>query len=191
MQRPLVPLRTAGPTVATLLLLVACAAPIPGGLSTTGAAPVAPVATSPTAGDPGCRTGDPLANVYHPDRLRVIDACKTVTGTAAFVRHEDDGDYHLGLHLDPPYASLLNSANLSSEHGDLVVEIVPADEIGCTPGAPPRPPHGSYDYGVCTGVDIPPPAFGAHVAVTGPYVLDIDHGWMEIHPVWAIRVVGA
>jgi hypothetical protein len=28
------------------------------------------------------------------------------------------------------------------------------------------------------------------VAVTGPYVLDTDHGWMEIHPVWSIVVTG-
>ena len=27
---------------------------------------------------------------------------------------------------------------------------------------------------------------GTHVTVTGPYVFDRGHGWMEIHPVWKI-----
>src|SRR5207302_3722844 len=30
------------------------------------------------------------------------------------------------------------------------------------------------------------PPIGSHVSVTGPYVLDQLHGWMEIHPVWRI-----
>ena len=54
---------------------------------------------------------------------------------------------------------------------------------------PPRPSNGSYDYGLCTGADLAPPALGATVSVTGPYVLDADHGWMEIHPVWSITVL--
>ena len=141
-----------------------------------------------TAGT-GCRSGNPLANVYHQDRLRVISACKTVAGTVQTVRHEDDGDYHVDVRLDPPYAGLINAVNTSDQHGDLVVEIVPADQ-GCTPGTPPRPAHGSYDYGICTGADLRAPTVGQHVSVTGPYVLDRDHGWMEIHPVWAWTATG-
>src|SRR5206468_1335184 len=53
-------------------------------------------------------------------------------------------------------------------------------------GQPPRPPTGTYDYGNCTGANITAPNDGAHVAVTGPYVLDTAHGWMEIHPAWVI-----
>jgi hypothetical protein len=69
----------------------------------------------------------------------------------------------------------------------MVAEIVPADEAGCTPGRAARPPAGSYDYGVCTGAAESPPPLGAHVRVTGPYVLDEGHqGWAEIHPVWAV-----
>ena len=201
MQRLPGSLRAVGASVAMLLLLAACApvatvapsdptvpasSPLPPG---PPAAATASGASAPAAGATGCRSGDPLANVYHPDRLRVIDACKTVTGTVAFIRHEDDGDYHIGLHLDASFASLVNSVNVSREHGDLVAEIVPADEAGCTPGAPPSPAHGSYDYGICTGAAEHPPALGLHVAVTGPYVLDMDHGWMEIHPVWVIRAL--
>jgi hypothetical protein len=31
---------------------------------------------------------------------------------------------------------------------------------------------------------------GAHVSVTGPYVLDTTHGWDEIHPAWRIVDIG-
>ena len=139
----------------------------------------------------GCRAGNPLANVYHEDRLEVRNRCITVTGTVAYVAHEDDGDIHVDLSLPPSETHLLNEANVADQYGQLVTEIVPADEPGCTPGKPPRPAHGSYNYGICTGADISAPPVGARVVVTGPYVLDADHGWMEIHPVWAIKVISA
>jgi len=138
-------------------------------------------------GASACRSGDPLANVYHPNRLQVVQSCTTVSGTVESVRHEDDGDIHFDLALDTPYAHLLTAANTTYQHGWLVVEIVPADEPGCTPGSPPKPASGSYNYGICTGADESAPAIGAHVYVTGPYVLDNDHSrWAEIHPAWAI-----
>src|SRR5579862_45031 len=150
------------------------------GTSTT-AGPVAP------PGPAACRSGDPLADVYHPDRLEVRRACVTVTGIVRSVRREDDGDVDFDLALDASYRSRLTPANAAEQHGWLVVEIVPADEPGCTPGRPPRPATGSYDYGICTGSDETPPPVGAHVSVTGPYVLDEDHGgWAEVHPAWAI-----
>lgn len=160
-------------------------------LSASGAPTVHGTTAAPGSGThPGptaCRSGDPLANVYHPNRLHVVDPCRTVSGTVMSVRAEADGDVHFDLALDAPYRSMLTAANGSGQHGWLVVEIVPADEPGCTPGTPPKPPSGSYDYGICTGADEQPPAVGSHVVVTGPYVLDEDHGgWAEIHPVWAI-----
>jgi hypothetical protein len=151
--------------------------------SSTPRSSIAPVRTS------ACRSGNPLANVYHPDRLQLISACKTVTGVIESIRHEPDGDYHVDVLLDSRYASLLNQGNLSAQHGWLVTEIVPADEPGCTRGQPPKPAHGTYDYGYCTGADIASPPIGTHVSVTGPYVLDQDHGWMEIHPIWRIVIV--
>lgn len=33
------------------------------------------------------------------------------------------------------------------------------------------------------------PAVGTHVSVLGSYVLDADHGWMEIHLVTNIKVI--
>lgn len=124
--------------------------------------------------------------MYHPSRLHVIQPCLTVTDTVADVRHEDHGDFHINIDLDPQFADLINDRNVSGEHGALVVEIVPADEAGCTVGEAPRPASGTYDYGPCTGADETAPAIGAHVAVTGPYVLDSAHRWMEIHPAWTI-----
>ena len=134
-----------------------------------------------------CRSGDPRANVYHPDRLTVVEACATVSGTVRSVRAEDDGDVHFDLALDPADAGMLTAANYADQHGWLVVEIVPADEPGCTPGRPPKPATGTYDYGLCTGADESTPIVGSHVSVTGPYVLDEDHGgWAEVHPAWTI-----
>jgi hypothetical protein len=121
----------------------------------------------------------------------VVNPCVTVSGTVAEVRHEPDGDDHVNLHLDPVFTYLLNTRNGSGQIGNLVVEVVPADKPGCTVGQPPRPASGSYDYGTCTGADITSPAKGQHVQVTGPYVLDTAHGWMEVHPAWAIGVTSA
>ncbi len=142
-----------------------------------------------TAAGDGCRQGNPLANVYHPYRLKVRKACLTVVGTVAYIRREDDGDVHVDLKLLPSENHLLNAYNDSQQYGQLVTELVPADQPGCTPGQAPRPAHGSYDYGICTGADIHVPPLGTLVKETGPYVLDADHGWMEIHPIWRIIIL--
>lgn len=156
------------------------------GATTADGSVVAPGSAS-GAGSPGCRSGDPLANVYHPTRLKVVRSCVTVSGAVESVRSESDGDVHFDLALDVAYSHLLTSANDADQHGWLVVEIVPADEPGCTPGRPPKPAYGTYDFGICTGADESPPPVGSHVYVTGPYVLDEDHGgWAEVHPAWAI-----
>ncbi|MHB8244854.1 MAG: hypothetical protein ACYDGN_05770 [Acidimicrobiales bacterium] len=159
--------------------------------STTHAPRLGPIG----AASGSCRTGDPLANVYHSYRLKIVSDCITVTGTVAYVRHEDDGDIHVNLSLPPAESHLLNRLNISEQFGNLVTEIVPADQPGCTRGQPPRLPRTayrspSYQYGICTGADIATPRIGAKITVTGPYVLDTDHGWMEIHPVWSITVTG-
>jgi hypothetical protein len=148
---------------------------------------VVPHGAGTATGQSACRPGDPLANVYHPNRLTVLNPCMTVSGTVASVTPENDGDTHFDLALDPQYKGLLRPANYAAQHGRLVVEIVPADKPGCTPGQPPRPATGSYNYGICTGADETSPALGSHAYVTGPYVTDEDHGgWAEVHPAWAI-----
>jgi hypothetical protein len=113
----------------------------------------------------------------------------TVSGTVRTVRSEDDGDTHFDLALDASFVSLLKPANYSGQDGWLVAEIVPADKPGCIPGQPPRPATGTYNYGICTAAREIAPPVGTHVKVTGPYVLDEDHGgWAEIHPVWQVSI---
>lgn len=165
--------------------LVGPAAPtVAGGVVSSGA--------GGSGGPAACRSGPPLADVYHPNRLTVVKPCMTVSGTVESVRSEQDGDTHFDLALDRQFSDLLKAANFADQHGWLVAEVVPADEPGCTPGQPPRPASGTYDYGICTGADETTPTPGAHVYVTGPYVLDEDHGgWAEIHPVWAVSTQGS
>jgi hypothetical protein len=149
-----------------------------------------PVTTRPT-GD-RCRPGDPLANVYRPGRLQVIEPCKTVTGTVmTFTRDsgEGDGDLKFTLKPDPEFANVVNEINQRDQYGYLVVEIVPADQPGCSPGRPPRPREEDRDYGICTGANVTLPEPATHVAVTGPLVLDRPHGWMEIHPAWVVEAI--
>ncbi len=109
-----------------------------------------------------------LAGVYHPSRLKVINKYETVSGTVIKIRDEPDKDYHINLKLDSQYANLINSKNVSSEQGDLVVEVIPMDAN-----------------------KVPIPHVGQHITVTGAYVLDKDHGWMEIHPAWLINGKGS
>ena len=182
--------------VLTVALLTACAGPSSSSSSTSPSAvpdstgPIDVAALHPAPPLPGavkdCRVGDPLANVYSPDRLEVVSPCSTVGGIVRFVESEYDGDFHIDLEVDPAYRSMLDPVNLTNQHGWLVTEIVPADEAGCASGAPPQPPANGNDYGVCTGTDLRPPAVGQHVWVTGPFVIDHSHGWTEIHPVWAL-----
>lgn len=136
---------------------------------------------------PLCRVGPPLANVHDPGRLRVIARCAVAEGTVTSVHHEPDGDVFTLLRLAPGQASLLNQTNRREVDGNLVAEIVPADQPGCTVGRSPRPPFGTASFGICTGAALPTPAVGEHISVVGPHVLDREHGWLEIHPVWAIR----
>jgi len=113
----------------------------------------------------GCRPGEVLAAVYHPQRLQVLDPCRTVTGTVASVRSETDGDFHINVVPDPGQDDLLNKRNLTVQKGGLVVEVIPADQR-----------------------EVPPPLKGAHLQITGAFVLDREHGWLEIHPAWQITV---
>ena len=62
---------------------------------------------------PYCRRGDPLAGVYHRDRLHVRSRCRVVSGRVRTLRREDyDGDVHVWL---------------DTADGPLVAEIIPQD----------------------------------------------------------------
>lgn len=143
-----------------------------------------------------CKPGPPLAGVYLPFRLHVKNGCTTVSGTIDCLRHEDDGDIHIRLRVDPAYRHLLTPANAfqqcpghSGPH--LVVEIIPQ--------------HGHLPFitnSATLGGFVTPaaPAVGQHISVTGPYVWDTNAlhdliypgknvaNWAEIHPAWNITV---
>jgi hypothetical protein len=155
--------------IATPTSQPSAAAVSPATASSLSPAPVASV----------CR--NPSEHVYHPYRLQLHNPCMTVTGTVFAVRTEPDGDYHILLKLDPQFANLINSANVSGEHGDLVLE--PVCELPVTQ---------QDAIASCAGVSptIARPAVDSHVSATGAYVLDVDHGWMELHPLWEIHAIG-
>ena len=124
-----------------------------------------------------CRPTDQDRYVYHPARLQVLRACLRVAGTVAFIREEADGDLHLGLALDAPYAHLVVAANQGAERGDLVIEpvcelrVTQADAIAAC-AADPDPLRGL-------------PSLGEHVWMEGRYVADLQHGgWRELHPLY-------
>ena len=47
-------------------------------------------------------------HVYKAYRLKVIEQCKTVSGTIKLIRKEKDGDLHIQLKLDKGQRKLLN-----------------------------------------------------------------------------------
>lgn len=158
-------------------LVTACASTsIPPGPASGGRLNPTPVPT--TASSTSCPQGDPLGtHTYHADRLLVLQACITATGTIDAVKAEPDGDDHIRIHLDPQFAYMLNSVNVSKQHGDLVVEpecmhtVSQADAVfSCSNYTNP----------------LTVPTLHSHVSVTGPWVTDKDHGWNEIHPAYSI-----
>ena len=158
----------------------------PGGTPSGAAAP----ARRGTPSQPGC--GDGLwSHVYNPSRLKVLNACMTVTGVMVDatagqkiqqpdgVRHEPDGDTHGWLRVDPQFKNLIAPRNISSEGGNLVFEIIchfPITQANAKPAC----------AGFKDTTTIPP--IGSHLAITGSIVEDTLHGWNEIHPVSAIKV---
>jgi hypothetical protein len=120
--------------------------------------------------------------IYHPYRLHVVAACKTVIGRVDDVRYEPDGDVHLLLRLPSSQSGLLNSGNIADTHGDLVVEIICVATVTQTDAE-----------AACAGHvnQVAVPSAGEQVKISGSYVLDADHGWMEIHPVSRLSVLPA
>jgi hypothetical protein len=103
-----------------------------------------------------------LLGVYHPDRLVVLGSCRWYSGIVTDVRREPDGDYHVDVAPDRGDARYLNGGNARQQSGSLVTEIMPGQHFSL-------------------------PSVGDHVAVFGTWVYDSDHGWDEIHPIWAIQ----
>ncbi|HLX12648.1 MAG TPA: hypothetical protein VKS81_07535 [Bacteroidota bacterium] len=120
--------------------------------------------------------------VYQPERLTILDSCRTVTGVITKRIWVPDGDEHISLRLDPGQPGLLNDYNVNNEDSCLVLEII-CRHVRLEPNT----------WGYCKGCPnkIAIPKKGAHVRVTGTFVVDTkkDHGWQEIHPVYSIEKI--
>ena len=119
-------------------------------------------------------------HVYHPDRLEVKERCKAVTDVIDHRRSEHDGDLHIQLKLDSEFENLLNDGNRQHQGGNLVVEPI-CDHTVTQKDA----------KAACADFQSRIPHFpnGTRVTVVGSYVLDHEHGWMEIHPVVRITEI--
>ena len=159
------------------MLLLACAC----SSSSNTAASSPKTVASPTA---GCRAGAPEAGVWGPDRLRVLNPCQHAAGLVVQVIREADGDHHIWFRPDPGYESLLNAENHFQAKPAMLAEITPDCPLST------NPPNAN-DAAECPPTDLPVPGPGDHIDVYGPWVLDLDHGWQEIHPVESIVISDA
>jgi hypothetical protein len=118
--------------------------------------------------------GDPRRFKTPQDRLHVIQDCITVTGVLFSSKPEPDGDLHIRLTLDLGEENLLNDKNRTDQMGKLVIEPV-CERIPTQ--------RDVVEEKACDGYTLPLkiPAMGKHVSVTGPLVLDEEHGWLEVH----------
>jgi hypothetical protein len=103
-----------------------------------------------------------LLGVYHSYRLHILGTCRWYSGTVIAVIHEADGDYHLRVKPASGFSNFLDHDNYTQQYGALVGEIMP-------------------------GQHLPLPSVGEEISMFGTWVYDADHGWNEIHPIWAIR----
>ena len=127
-----------------------------------------------------CRDPNNISShVYNPGRLQTIKDCVTVSGIVDSVLVENDGDYHVWFHVDRQYASLPNSANNDYLHGDLLAEIICATTVNQQDAVLACENYSNQ---------IPTPSKNQNITVTGPYVLDNVHGWMEVHPVYSLNI---
>ena len=127
-----------------------------------------------------CRDPNNISShVYNPARLQTVKDCVTVSGIVDDVIAEDDGDYHVWFHVDSQYANLPNSVNNDYRQGDLLAEIICATSVNQQDAVLSCENYTNH---------VLLPTVNQNITVTGPYVLDSTHGWMEIHPVYSLLV---
>ncbi len=134
-------------------------------------------ATTRISAEPGCDS-TLWKYVYNPERLQMLDKCKTVTGVITERNADEDGDEHMLLKLDKGQEDLLLKKNYKKKEGNLVIEAVCINKI-----------KRKIAKGACTGYtnNVWLPSIGDHVRVTGSYVIDSHNGWTEIHPITRIE----
>lgn len=160
----------AWPVIALILVVIA----------TVGAA-VYYVREASIVGTPSlCKDPNNISShVYNPARLQTVKECVTVSGIVDKVIAEYDGDYHIWFHVDPQYVNLLNSANNDYLQGDLLAEIICATSVSQQDAV-----LACQNY----SNQIQIPSMDQNITVAGPYVLDNNHGWMEVHPVYSLII---
>jgi hypothetical protein len=120
--------------------------------------------TAPPFRDEGtpCRK-EPLAHVHDPSRLELVAACATASGVVRQAdRREGDGNWVLSVAVDDADRRYLPRSN----HGRLLVEIIPTDDVAV-------------------------PDVGTRASFTGAWVLDRNkERRAAIHPAWGVAVDG-
>lgn len=119
--------------------------------------------------------------MYSPDRLQVLAPCKHAAGSVVVVVHEDDGDFHIWFRPDSGFEALLNSENHFQSRPAMLAEIVPDCPLNSNPS-------NASAAARCPKTKLSIPVIGNHISIWGPWVLDTEHGWREIHPVDSIQI---
>ncbi len=141
--------------------------------------PTPPPAPEPTS-DLLCADKLPLEGLYRPERVAVIERCRTVTGTVASVRAATFGEIEIALTVDLEFeATLLNLRNMTDRAGNLVLNLI------CVG---PLDPSVAAACGVYRN-DLRIPRTGDRVSVTGPLVLEKAEGWNAIHPLRLVNPI--
>jgi hypothetical protein len=166
-----------GPRLTALIVLIVCACN-----SRAPAAVMTPQASATPS--PGCRASAPEAGVWKPDRLRILSPCLRAAGVVVQVIREPDGDRHVWFDPDKGFESLLNRENHFQGKPAMLAEIVPDCPLDT------NPPDANAAAS-CPESTLPIPGPGDHIDIYGPWVLDLDHGWQEIHPVDSIVISDA
>lgn len=125
---------------------------------------------------PGQKTHDKWNYVYDNNRLQLIRDSVTVVGLVKNITAEVDGDLHIQLRVDSVYLNLLNKRNFIKQDSCLVIELV------CINESP---------FIRCNGYinDVIVPDTGDIIEVLGAYIFDKRHRWMEIHPVYSLKII--
>lgn len=123
------------------------------------------------ATDPACPSPseDPLAGVYNPSRLRVINPCQQASGTVTYIETWSDGDWNIYVDLDSDSEGLVSAENIQKLRewpqaggvAEMLWEATPDDQG-----------------------QLLEPSTGQHLEVLGAHVYDRTWGHRELHPMY-------
>ncbi len=114
---------------------------------------------SPLA-SPSCPPS-PKLGLYNPDDFLVLGSCETFAGTVSKAFLQRDTDWEIDLVPDDGFETFLNDKNVSDNGNALVVQILPGQH-----------------YRI--------PGVGEHIEIFGSWMMNLNTGLNEFHPVWSI-----